>query len=108
MLVKVYKGKGHPLAANNSVEDWKLFRKPVADPSSDAIQARREMAAEPRKLDFQGILQAPCWVDCAAIGVIGVDVVLASCQNQYAGVVQPWLDGGTAICHQSNSQTASI
>jgi hypothetical protein len=54
------------------------------------------------KLDFQGILYAPCWADFAAIGVIGVDVVLASCQNQHAGVVQPWLDGGAATHRQSS------
>src|SRR5882762_4729681 len=35
----------------------------------------------------------PCWVDCAAIGVIGVDVLLASHQTQHCGVVQPWRRG---------------
>src|ERR1700726_379457 len=35
--------------------------------------------------------------DCAAIGVIGVDVLLASRQNEYSGVVQPWRRG----CPQS-------
>src|ERR1700719_2239791 len=62
-----------------------LFGKPVAERSSDTIQVRRAMAI--------GMHQAPCWAECAAIGVIGVDVLLASRQNEYSGVVQPWRRG---------------
>jgi hypothetical protein len=76
--------------------------------SSEAITSVASDDTQPCQTRFPRNSLGTLGGGLAAIGVIGVDVLLASCQNQYAASVQPWLDSGAAICHQYNSPSALI
>jgi hypothetical protein len=70
-----------------------LFGKPVAEPSSDAIQARRAMAIGSSIFDFSTLFRATFLRLCPCNRTRVVDVLLASRQHEYSGFVQPWRRG---------------